>query len=102
MTDIDPMRVHNYSKLLEKQRQDPSSLTDEERQEIITLSQLLGDDAEETIKTVEANRTLGIIIAVVGVLLLGTPILGVPLIVGGAYLISGFHNPSERESTEEE
>ena len=93
MTELDPLRIHQYQKLKEKYEADPASVSDRELEEIRLVELTLGADTEETVKKVESERLLGFVAAGVGLLLLNTPILGVPLMLGGVYLISGFANP---------
>ena len=93
--DVDPLRIHTYSKLKEKFEANPASLSEEELQEMRDVEGLLGSELEETVKRVETERLMGFCAAGIGILLLGRPFIAVPLILLGAYLISGFKNPPE-------
>jgi hypothetical protein len=94
MTPLPPLQVHRYNKLKQQIEAGGKGLTPAEEQEFQELHSLMASldehERDATIRKVESERLLGFIAVGVGILLLSYPFLGVPMILGGAYLISGF------------
>lgn len=102
MPPIDPLKLHLYRQLQEKVKQHGlEALSPLEIQEIQEIEAALGENLDAELERYNNERLLGFCLAGAGILFLGQPIIAVPLMLAGAYFVTGF-KPDPRQKLEVE